>query len=207
MERLQSALDLFFKYSGRYPRIEMEPIGFSPDLTDAGRFYIRPVRKGKPLGHQSMVLSYPYIDVMRDGAPEITFRPASGSAPLTHLNRQCWEILQNGMLKGRRFYVRLSRDPKLLPRYYIIQLPEKQDFPVEFATWPAIPGGMVLNPEGEARRGYLHWSALVPEGTPEHDAIATALELGETARLQRKPPGAIEKLQEELRRKLAFVPA
>jgi len=207
MERLESALDLFFKYCGRYPRIEMEPIGFRHDLTEAGRFYLRPSRKGIPLGHETTKLSYPYIDVMRaDVVPWFRFQSPSGKAPLTHLNEQFWTEMQRTILKGRRFYVRLCRDAKLLPRHYNIQLPEKQDFPVEFATWPAIPAGLVLNPEGECPRGYLHWSAFVPKGTPEHDAIAAALTLGEMARLVPKPNAdTIAALQDDVRRKVAFV--
>jgi len=206
MERLESALDLFFKYCDRYPRIEMGLIGFSGTLTDASRFHMRPLRNGTRLGHGTMQLGYPYVDVARAGlGPTVEFKPVPGVAPEVQMQEAYWQRIQEFFAR-RRFYLRLSRDPKLLPRYYNVPLPEKEDFPVEFATWPAIPAGLVLNPEGECPRGYLHWSAFVPEGTLEHDAIAAALTLGKMAREPRKlAANVIASLQDEVRKKVALV--
>lgn len=205
MERLKTPLEVFLAVCDRNARIDMEPVGFTRDMTTGGRFYLRPVRKGKAIGHEPTIEGYPYIDFDRAGLRSQVDVSGSGKDPLTQLNEQVWKLMQSTILAGRRFYMRLSRDPAYFPPSYSIELTKRQSFPVEFSTWRAIPKWLMLNRQDQEPPSYLHWSAFAPEGTVEHDAVADMLEFVETKAMQR-PPGESEMsaLEQKARTSLRF---
>ena len=210
MATIPSALDLFLKYHDRYTAgISMDRLWLTRDLTDAGRFYLRPMRGDAPLGFETVQLGYPYVDVLKAGLrPGVDIKPELGVDPNQQLEDAYWKRIRAEYLEGRRFFLHLHRDPVHLPRWYSVPMVTQPMFPARFRIWPLLKRGMVINPEGESRRGYLHWSAFVPEGTPEHAAIAHALDIGHLMRKPLKPnAGEIAKLHDELHQKLALVPA
>lgn len=185
-----SALDLFRKYHSRYPRIEMSRIGFRGGLTEAGRFYLQPSRAGNPLG-QVIRMGYPLIDVNHAGLdPTAEFKSESGIDPAVQMENAYWQLIQEQFLNGRRYSVRLY-EPSV-PSWYNVPIRMQPTFPVQFTVWPAIKRGMVINPRYQEPRAYLHWSAFVPEGTPEHDAIAAANDLAVIANRKGVKPAAPE---------------
>lgn len=204
--RTESALDLFKKYCGRFPQIEMEPAGFTSDVLST-RILLRPVRRGKPIGMDQKITQYPYIDVVECGFQPLIQMRATGTAPSVQLEAKYADVAREFLLK-RRFRLRVCTHPALLPRYYSISLREKPDFPATFTTYPACPRGMVINPSDIYHRAYLHWSAFVPEGSPEHAAICAALDLAERANAKPLPAGEAEiiQLQTRLRDMIAQVP-
>lgn len=209
MERqMISALDLFRRYHARYPRIEMGKLGFSGDLTDAGRFYLTPQRSGKPLGHKTRQLGFPYVDVLEAGMElEAKLKGVSGVAPHLQMQDAYWQKIQEDFLRGRRFTVHIYEP--YFPRWYSVSLTDRDSFPARFKTWPAIKRGLVINRKGEAPVTYLHWSAFVPEGTPEHAAIQASLDVAIRLKEPKMPvpKDEIARMQDDFFAKLALVAA
>lgn len=207
-KRMISSLDLFRKFCGRYTRIEMGRLGFSGDLGDAGRFYLTPMRGGTTLGHKTRQLGYPYVDVIAAGLDiKPGIRGSSGVDPFRQLQDAYWQGIKDEFLEGRRFFLHVHEP--YFPSWRTASFTTQPNVPCRFRTWPAIKKGMVINRQGEAPVGYLHWSAFVPEGTPEYNAIRASLDIAE--RIQDAPmkpsKEEIERLQETFFAKLELVPA
>jgi hypothetical protein len=135
----------------------------------------------------------------------IDIRPSTG----VHLHRQlgdeCWRLIEEQYLKDRHYFVRVK--PGFLDRYYV-EIRQRPYFPAQFYTRPAIKRGVVLNPRDQEPWPYLHWSAFVPKGTPEHAAIEAADQLARrVAEAKLKPPQEeINRLHEDLFEKVKLVP-
>lgn len=202
-----SALDLFRRWHNRYPRIEMGRIGFREGLVEAGRFYLQPQRAGKSLGFKTIQLGYPVIDVNKAGLDaSISFKSESGIDPKIQMENAYWELIQEHFLSGRRFTLHFYEP--MVPSWYNVPIRTKPEFPVQFKIHPALKRGMIINPRDQEARGYLHWSAFIPEGTPEHDAIVAANDLAEIVHKDGLKPteAQIKELQDILWAKIALVP-
>jgi len=208
-DRIKSALDLFLEYEGRFASgITMGRLGFRSELTESGRFYLEPMRGVKSLGHATIRVGYPFVDVLKAGlGPELKFRPETGVSPDKQMEDAFWEKIKEEYLDGRRFFIHLYRPH--VPRWYGVSLRVKPFFPVQFRIWPALKRGMVINPRGQEPRPYVHWSALIPEGTAEHEAIRAALDLAHIVEHSAVRPDdeRIRALQNMVREKIALVRA
>lgn len=206
MEQVQSALDLFRKYHGRYPVIEMAPFHLG-GLTEAGRLYLMPKRGVKALADRQLLVmrKYPYVDVFEAKIRSRTdFKPERGKTPQVQQQEALWKKVSEEYFAKRRFTVHLGS----MPSYYQLNLREHPMLPARFRVWRKMRG-LVLDPKPTEPALYLHWSAFVPAGTPEHDAIRASLDLAERANDGPLKPSAeeIAGLQAILREKIALVPA
>ena len=186
----------------------MGRIGFREGLTESGRFYLRPMRNGKSLGHETIQLGYPVVNVLEAGLDaDVRIKAEAGIAPALQLENEYWQRIQEHFLDGRRFFLHVCEEH--FPRYYSVELRLRPHIAARYRIWPALKRGMQINPRDQEKRSYLHWSAFIPEGTPEHDAIRASLDLAEYKNKSGLPPQKheMERFQETLFEKIALVPA
>ena len=204
-----SALDLFKQWHRRYERhqITLHRIGFSEDARSE-HFSLRPWREGERLKYAHNAGYFPYVDVLdAELKAQFTVESGRGVLPFVLMEDEFWRLIQKNFLDGRRYFVRVRRG--FFDQYYGVPLRVQPFFPAQFSTWPVLKRGMVLNPRDQEPWPYLHWSAFVPEGTPEHAAIAAANDLAEFANKAGIKPteSQIDDLKAKVFEKVKLVPA
>lgn len=202
MEKPTSSIELFKRYSARFPLIEMAPLQLG-GITEAGRFYLMPMRgKVELVERQKLVMAkYPYIDLFRAGIRSRTdFKPERGVSPQGQQQTALWKKISEEYFGKRRFTLRLGD----IPGYYGISLYDAPYLPARFKVWRPMRG-LVLQPARTEPPLYVHWSAFIPEGTREYAAIQASLDLNAAARKKPLPARAdeIAHLQAALRECIA----
>lgn len=204
-----SALDLFRRWHAHFERheIKMEKIGFS-EGGNSDRFFLRPTRNGIPLRYKHGIPNFPYVDVLKAclrGPTSID--TARGIAPNVQTRDEYWRLINEQLLQPRKFFVQVY--PPHFPDWSNVQIRENGYYSARFRTWPALGRGLVINPRDQEPWPQLHWSSFVPEGTPEHAAIAAANELAEFAHKDGLKPtqAQIDDLKEKVFEKVKLVPA
>ena len=201
----KSALNLFLAYCDRYPEISIGPVGFGKNFAET-RFYLEPIRDDKPLGLKPRIQGYPYVDVLRAGIePQVAFKSGVSKAPAPQMNSAYSEEITS-FLEGRQFFMKVDR--RIITRDYVASLYRVELFPIVLSTRPAIKRGLVINPEGNDSRAYLHWTSFFPRDAPEYDAIMAAVDL-ERVRLHKPAPSQDEvgRLTAVIEERLAHVSA
>jgi hypothetical protein len=206
MEKVPSALDLFKLYHNHYPVIEMMPLHLG-GITEAGRLYLLPSRNGHPISsrHRIALWKYPYLDVAEAGIRSRTdFDPAKGTTPQVQQQAALWKKISEEYFAKRRFTMHLG----YLPGYYSLNVREHPMFPVRFRVWRRMRG-LHLDPKPTEPAAYVHWSAFIPEGTPEWKAVQAALDLAHIVHEKPTKPSQadVKKYQDIVREKIAAVPA
>ena len=204
-----SALDLFRRWHSHFERLEikMEKIGFS-EGGNSDRFFLRPTRNRIPLRYKFGIPNFPYVEVLKARLKGTTAVDTDrGIAPNVQTRDEYWRLIDEQLLRSRKFFVQVYAPH--FPSWYNVQLREGGYFSARFRTWPAVGRGLVINPRDQEPWPQLHWSAFIPEGTPEHEAIAAANELAEFANKEGLKPTKeqIGELQEHVFEKLKLVPA
>lgn len=204
-----TALDLLKRCYRRYERkpIALHRIGFAGDTTSE-HFSLRPWREGKRIEYAPGIGNFPYVNVrMAQLKGQFTI-DTSGRLPFLRMEDEYWRLIEEQYLTGRKFYIRLK--PGFFDnRYYGVPLRQQPFFPAQFYTRPAIKRGMMLNPRDQEPWPYVHWSAFLPEGTPEYDAIDAADQLARRCEESKLKPlqEEIDRMHEDLFEKLKLVPA
>ncbi len=178
MERPPSSIELFKRYHARYPRIQMSAFKLG-EITEAGRLYLMPTRDGVDLieRHRLAELKYPYVDIFKAGIRSRTdFKPEKGTTPQLQQQEALWKKISEEYFAGRQFSMHLGE----LPPWYQIPIGKQPMFPVQFRVWRAMRG-LVLRRRFSEPIMYMHWSAFIPPGTDEHDAIRASLDVSHEA--------------------------